>query len=270
MILDGKHQIIAIGDSLTAGWQERVAEDAPFEDPASGRLIASSYPYMLGQKLSRKWGGGLILNLGRSGSTSQDWTPGATWRKKGRRKFPLNGRPLDEILNVTNPFRVCLALLGSNDVLQSILPDRLSRAIGRLVGYEDAAFARTKENLLSSLTRLRDKGILTLLAKIPPLYYRGGLAFLGVDRFLFNRPSAQKRLAAYVAMVNQRIEEIWGLHPQVAKPGPDLFHVLQNAPDLWSEDLLHPNIEGYRRMAEAWLSALQAQGIVIQEEEPAS
>lgn len=265
MILDGKHQIIAIGDSLTAGWQKRVAECAPFEDRASGRLIASSYPYMLGEMLSRKWGGDLILNLGRNGSATQHWTPGAAWRKKGWRRFSLNGKPLDDILEFTNPPRVCLALLGSNDVLHSILPDRLSRAMGGVVGYEEAAFAKTQENLLSLLTGLRGKGILTLLAKIPLVTYRGGLTLFGVDRLIFNRPNAQERLVAYTAMVNRRIEEIWRAYPNLAKPGPDLFHLLKRPSDVWSGDRLHPNTRGYRRMAEAWFSVIRAEGIEIQD-----
>ncbi|MEW6442547.1 MAG: SGNH/GDSL hydrolase family protein [bacterium] len=263
MVVVGRHQIVAIGDSLTAGWQQGFAEYAPFESRESRRLLATSYPYRLGQMLSRQEDGDLILNLGRSGSSTRDWTPGAVWRKRGDRSFPLNGRPLDEILAFTTPPKICLVLLGSNDILQSSLPGVLSRAMGGVSGYEKKGFLQSKENLLSFLRAVGQKGTLTLLAKIPPIHYRGGLAPFGIDRVFFDNPKAEREFAARTEMVNAKIEEIWKAPPAGLRPGPDLFAVLEGATHVWSQDRLHPSSKGYRRIAEAWASVLEAEEVVI-------
>ncbi|MRR14318.1 SGNH/GDSL hydrolase family protein, partial [archaeon] len=208
IIIDGPHQIIAVGDSLTAGSQPGETEYAPFMDPEGKELLRTSYPYVLSEMLSMKLGPSMIRNLGRSGSTTRDWLPGSMWNKRGMKDFALNGSPLDEIMGSREDVRICLMMLGTNDVNSSMMPDRLSRHLKGVTGYEDEDFLMTRENLIVTLMNLRDKGIVTYLAKIPPDRYAGGLFLLGLDRLYFMLRSVQERLIRYTEMVNARIEEI--------------------------------------------------------------
>ncbi|HPJ95487.1 MAG TPA: GDSL-type esterase/lipase family protein, partial [Deltaproteobacteria bacterium] len=121
VIIDAPHQIIAVGDSLTAGSQPGITEYAPYDEPVTWKLLPTSYPYILGQMLSENAGPELILNLGRGGSTTRDWTSGMTWEKDGVKDFPLNGAPLDEIIASEKPMKLCLMMLGTNDVCQSMV-----------------------------------------------------------------------------------------------------------------------------------------------------
>ncbi len=263
IIIDGARQIIAVGDSLTAGSQPGITEYAPFIDPEGKELLRTSYPYVLSDMLSAKFGPSMIRNLGRSGSTTRDWLPGSKWNKRGVKDFALNGNPLDEILTSREDVRVCLMILGTNDVNSSIMPDYVSRLLNDLAGYEDDDFLITRENLTATLMNLSDKGITTYLAKIPPDRYAGGLFLLGMDRFYFMLRSVQERLIRYTEMVNARIEEILISHPDLARRGPDFYSLFMQRQDVWNKDPLHLNTLGYRLMAWAWAGFLKSGGIDI-------
>ena len=62
--IDAPHQIIAIGDSLTAGSKPGITEYAPYAD-RTWKLLPTSYPYLLGEMLTDNAVPELILNLGR-------------------------------------------------------------------------------------------------------------------------------------------------------------------------------------------------------------
>ncbi|HNY66193.1 MAG TPA: SGNH/GDSL hydrolase family protein [Deltaproteobacteria bacterium] len=263
IVIDGPHQIIAIGDSLTAGSQPGITDYAPFTGPHTRDLLRTSYPYVLSEMLSASMGPRLIRNLGRSGSLTRDWLPGGTWRKKDDAAFPLNGRPLDEIMESRDDIRLCLMMFGTNDVNSSITPDFLAKALDGVVGYEEEDFVRTRENILITLLSLKEKDIVTYLAKIPPNRYKGGLFFLGLDRIYFSLKSIQGRLDRYTRMVNERIEEILTSYPHLARRGPDFFRFFEHRGDVWSKDQMHLNTLGYRLMAWAWSGLIQAEGIEI-------
>lgn len=263
IVIDGPGQIIAIGDSLTAGSQPGITQYAPFSDIGTQDLLKTSYPYILGERLSKRWGGSLVMNLGRSGSTSRDWIPGGTWSKSGVKGFPLNGRPLDEIMGSSQEMRVCLMMIGTNDANQSVVPDRVVRIIGGVTRYEDRDFLMTRENILSTLISLNRKGVKTFLAKIPQNRYRGGLKYLGLDRLFFMSSHAQGRLEAYTRTINERIEEILRDYPSLARRGPDFSALLQDKDGIWLKDLLHFNANGYREMAGIWAEHLKAHDVAI-------
>lgn len=264
VLIDAPHQIIVAGDSLTAGSQPGINEYAPYIDPVSRELLTTSYPYMLGEMLSGRSCGGLVLNLGRSGSTSRDWLPGGTWVKRGVKNFPLNGRPLDEIMESKETVKLCLMMLGTNDVNQSIVPDIISKMMQGIVGYEDDEFISFRENMIVTLMKLKEKGMIAYLAKIPPNAYCGGLRYLGLDRLLFFAKSSQDKLHRYTKMVNARIDEICASYPGLARPGPDFYALFEDRKDVWMKDRLHLNTNGYRLMAGAWASVLTGDGIVIE------
>jgi lysophospholipase L1-like esterase len=263
IVIDGPHQIIAVGDSLTAGSQPGITDFAPFTGPHTRDLIRTSYPYVLSEMLSASMGPSLIRNLGRSGSLTRDWLPGSTWRKKDDSSFPLNGRPLDDIKESRDDIRLCLMLFGSNDVNSSVVPDFVSKAMDGVVGYEEDGFLMTRENLLVTLLTLKEKGITTYLAKIPPNRYRGGLFFLGLDRIFFSIKTVQERMDRYTRMVNARIEEILENYSHLAKRGPDFFSFFEHRKDVWNKDGLHLNTLGYRLMAWAWSGLIKAEGIEL-------
>ncbi|MGC9325168.1 MAG: SGNH/GDSL hydrolase family protein [Desulfomonilia bacterium] len=261
--IDGKGQIIAVGDSLTAGSQPSITEHAPFESLDPRLLLKTSYPYMLGEILIPSGGGDLVLNVGRSGSTTLDWTQGRSWQKKGVRDFPLNGYPLDEILEFHGNIRICLMMIGTNDVNYSVAPDRISRLMGGVVGYEDTEFIISRENIISTLIKLSERGIVSYLAKIPPNRYPGGLQFLGFDRLVFSRRTAQEKLERYTAMINERIEELLNSYPALVRRGPDFHALFEDNDRVWLKDRLHLNTLGYREMAKAWASLLDRDGIIV-------
>jgi lysophospholipase L1-like esterase len=263
-VIDGQHQIIAIGDSLTAGSQPGITEYAPYADH-TWTLLSTSYPYILGELLSDNAASELelVLNLGRGGSTTRDWTVGMTWEKDGVKDFPLNGAPLDEIMESHKTIKICLAMLGTNDVCQSMVPDWISRIQKGVVGYEDNEFIAARENMIITLLKLKEKGIITYLAKIPPIIYRGGLAFMQIDRLLFFTRTAQDKFNRYTRMVNARIDEILASYPSLARPGPDFYSLFKGRGDIWFKDRLHLNNIGYRLMAEAWADVLINDGVEI-------
>ena len=263
VIIDAPHQIIAIGDSLTAGSQPGITEYAPFDEPVTWKLLPTSYPYILGEMLSEHAGSELIVNLGRGGSTTRDWLPGMSWEKDGVKDFPLNGSPLDEIIASEKPMKLCLMMLGTNDVCQSMVPDHISRMLKGLVGYEDDEFIASRENLIMTLMNLKEKGIITYLAKIPPILYRGGLAFAQMDRLLFYTIRSLEQFDRYTRMVNSRIDEIVASYPSLVMPGPDFYALFKDRSDIWIKDLLHFNNTGYRLMAEAWADVLKGDGVEI-------
>lgn len=263
MVIDGPNQIIAVGDSLTAGSQPGVTEYAPFMDPEGKVLLRTAYPYILSGMLSSAAGPCIIRNLGRSGSSTREWLPGSTWRKRGVRGFALNGNPLDEIMESREDLRVCLMMLGTNDVNSSVTPAFASRLLGGVTGYEDEDFLITRDNLIVTLENIGNRGIVTYLAKIPPNMYSGGLFLLGLDRFYFTCRSVRERLCRYTGMVNQRIEDILVSRPDLARRGPDFHHWFNGRRDVWNEDHLHLNALGYRLMALAWCELLRSEGIEI-------
>lgn len=260
IFIDGPHQIIAIGDSLTSGAQPGVFENAPFIGPHTRELLPTSYPYVLSEMLSASLGPRLIRNLGRSGSTTKDWLPGSIWKKKDIPDFPLNGRPLDEIIESRDAIKLCLIVLGTNDVNSSIVPDFISRGFKGIVGYEDDDFLKTRENLLVTLMNLKEKGVTTYLAKIPPNRYRGGLFFLGLDRAYFSFRSIQEKLDRYTRTVNDRIEEIYTSYSHLVRRGPDFYNFFKQRNDVWNRDQLHLNTLGYRLMAWAWAELIKSEG----------
>jgi lysophospholipase L1-like esterase len=261
IVIDGPHQIIAAGDSLTAGSQPGITDSAPFTGPGTRDLIRTSYPCVLSDLLYPTLGPRLVSNLGRSGSLTRDWLPGAAWRKRDDPDFPLNGRPLDEIMGLRDNVRLCLMLLGTNDVNSSIVPDFMARAMGGVAGYEDDGFLMTRDNLLVTLLSLKEKGVVTYLAKLPPNRYGGGLFFLGLDRIYFSVRSVQERLDRYTRTVNERIEEILASYSHLARRGPDFFSIFGHRQDVWNKDRLHLNTTGYRLMAWAWSGLLKTEGI---------
>jgi lysophospholipase L1-like esterase len=261
IVIDGPHQIIAIGDSLTAGSQPGITDYAPFTSPHSRDLLRTSYPYVLSEMLSASMGPRLVRNLGRSGSLTRDWLPGAVWTKRDDPSFPLNGRPLDEIVDSREEIRLCLMMLGTNDVNSALMPDFISRAMDRPVGYEDEEFVKTRENLLVTLLGLKERGITTYLARIPPNRYRGGLFMLGLDRLYFSRASLRERPERYTRMVNARIEQILASYSHLAKRGPDFYSFFERRDDVWNKDRVHLNTLGYRLMAWAWSGLLKDEGI---------
>ncbi len=248
-------RIVAAGDSITAGWQAGGCEMAPFVDIHSRRLLPGTYPYELSLLLDPEGDGGEVLNLGRSGSTTADWLPGARWHKRGFRDFPLNGAPLDEMLCRDEPPGICLLMLGTNDVNHAVLPGWVARLDRRLSGYAAGDFLKSRENLVCTLLALKRRGFTTYLAKLPPNRFRGGISALGMDRLFFGPARARARLEAYTRILNRRIEEILARYPDLARPGPDFF-TLMAAPGLWQPDGLHPNTHGYRTMAHAWADIL--------------
>jgi lysophospholipase L1-like esterase len=262
IVIDGQYQIIAIGDSLTAGSQPGITEYAPYAD-RTWTLLSTSYPYILGELLSHSFGSKLVINLGRGGSTTRDWIPGRSWEKDGVKDFPLNGAPLDEIMDSHKTMKICLAMLGTNDICQSMVPDWISRLQKGVVGYEDNEFIAARENMIVTLLKLKGKGIITYLAKIPPIIYRGGLAFMQIDRLMFFTKTAQDKFDRYTRMVNLRIDEILASYPSLARPGPDFYSLFKDLGDIWFKDRLHLNNTGYRLMAEAWADVLTADGIEI-------
>jgi lysophospholipase L1-like esterase len=264
LVIDGPHQIITVGDSLTAGSQPGITDFAPFTGPGTRDLIRTSYPYVLSEMLSASMGPRLISNLGRSGSLTRDWLPGAIWRKKDDPSFPLNGKPLDGIRGSRDDIRLCLMLLGTNDVNSSVVPDFVSRAMDGVVGYEDEDFLMTRENLLVTLLSLKEKGIATYLAKIPQNRYRGGLFLLGLDRLYFSHRSVRERMDRYTRMVNERIEEILGSYSHLVRRGPDFFSLFEHRDDVWNKDGLHLNTLGYRIMAWAWSGLIKAEGVELE------
>jgi len=263
VLIDAPHQIIAVGDSITAGSKPGIAEYAPFAEPVSWRLLTTSYPYVLGELLLENAGPEMILNLGRGGSTTRDWLAGMTWEKDGVKDFPLNGAPLDEIMASLKSVKICLMLLGTNDICQSMLPDWISRLQKGVVGYEDDDFITLRENMIVTLMKLKEKGIIVYLAKIPPINYRGGLSFLQADRLLFFTRSAQDKFDRYTRMVNTRIDEICSSYPELARPGPDFYTLFKERDDIWFKDRLHFNDTGYRLMAEAWADVLKDDGVEV-------
>lgn len=154
-------------------------------------------------------------------------------------------------------------MLGTNDVNSSVLPDFLVRRIDGVVGYEDRDFIPTRENLITILTRLKEKGVLTYLAKIPPNRYRGGVYPLSPDRVFFVRKKVQQRLKDYTQRVNERIEEIFSSFPDLARRGPDFHSLFSGREDIWSWDRMHLNTQGYRFMAWAWAQTLKKEGVDI-------
>ena len=262
-IIDRPYQIIAAGDSLTSGLQPGISEYAPFAGPGTSELLNTAYPYILSELLSARFGPRLVRNLARSGSTTRDWLPGCTWKRRGIPGFPLNGRPLDEITAMREPPRVCLMMLGTNDVNSSVLPDFLVRRINGVVGYENRDFIPTRENLIIILSRLKERGVLTYLAKIPPNRYRGGVYFLSPDRIFYLSRKTQQRLENYTRRVNERIEEILVSYPGLARRGPDFYSLFSDRDDIWSWDRLHLNTQGYRFMAWAWAQLLRREGVDI-------
>lgn len=263
IVIDGPGQIIAIGDSLTAGSQPGTTLYAPFSDLKTLQPLKTSYPYMLGEMLSPRWGPYLVSNLGRSGSTSREWLPGRSWAKSGMRDFPLNGKPLDMILETKKDIRVCLMMIGTNDANQSVVPDLAVRLMGGVTEYEDTGFMFTRENIITTLILLRKKGIATFLAKIPPNAYRGGLKYLGMDRLFFKGKSSQDRLARFTQTINERIEEVLSTYPDLVKRGPDFYGIMKGNDTVWLQDRLHLNTEGYRLMARLWADHLHSRGIVV-------
>jgi len=263
VLIDAPHQIIAVGDSLTAGSMPGITEYAPYADAGSWKLLPTSYPYILGEMLSENTGPELILNLGRGGSTTRDWLVGMTWKKDGVKDFPLNGEPLDEIMASQKTVKICLMMLGTNDVCDSMVPDWIARLQKGVVGYENDDFITLRENMIVTLMKLNEKGIITYLAKIPPILYRGGLAFMQIDRLLFYTKSAQDRFDNYTRMVNTRIDEICFSYPALVRKGPDFYSLFKDRDDIWFKDRLHFNDTGYRLMAEAWADVLNNDGIEI-------
>lgn len=264
MIISRPHQIIAVGDSLTSGAQPGVTDYAPYAGPATQELLPTSYPYVLSELLSVRLGPRLIRNLGRSGSTTRDWLPGNTWQRKDALDFPLNGKPLDMIMASREDIRLCLMMLGTNDVNSSTVPDFLIRRINGVVGYEDDDFLMTRENLIVILSRLHEKGITTYLAKIPPNRYRGGSDFLGLGRLLFARKKVQEKLDLYTRMVNGRIDEIYTSYPHLARRGPDFYTLFKERSDVWNRDRMHLNTLGYRFVAWTWAGLMRSEKIDIQ------
>jgi len=264
IVINRPHQIIAVGDSLTAGAQPGVTEYEPFVGPDTRELLSTSYPYVLSELLSVSLGPRLIRNFGRSGSTTRDWLPGSTWRREDVPDFPLNGKPLDDIIASREQFKACLMMLGTNDVNSSVVPDFLIRRINGVVGYEDDDFLMTRENLVVILKRLQDKGIVTYLAKIPPNMNRGGGSFYGLDRIFFSRRRVQEKLDLYTRMVNSRIEEIYLSYPHLARRGPDFYMLFKERSDIWNKDRVHLNTLGYRFMAWTWAELIKAEKIEIQ------
>ncbi len=264
IVINRPHQIIALGDSLTSGSQPGITDYAPYTGPNTRDLLPTSYPYVLSDLLSVSMGPRLIRNLGRGGSTTRDWLPGNTWERKDVPGFPLNGRPLDEIMESRENIRVCLLMLGTNDVNSSAVPDFMMRRIGGVVGYEDDDFLKTRENLIVILTHLREKGIVTYLAKIPPNRNRGGESLFGIDRLFFRRKRVQEKLDLYTRMVNARIDEIYASHPHIVRKGPDFHTLFKERSDVWSRDLMHLNTLGYRFMAWTWAELLRSEKIDIQ------
>jgi lysophospholipase L1-like esterase len=266
IIIDGPGQIIAIGDSLTAGSQPGITLYAPFADFQTRKPLPTAYPFILGEILSHRWGGKLVLNLGRSGSTSREWLPGSSWTKSGVKDFPLNGHPLDEIMDLRQEIRLCLMMIGTNDANQSVVPDSVARFIGGVTGYEDKGFLSTRENILASLIHLKKRGLITYLAKIPPNAYCGGLKYLGLDRLFFMTNRAQKRLERYTWAINGRIEEILATYPELVRSGPDFYNLLKDNEGIRLKDRLHLNSKGYQLMARIWADHLYKDGIVIRQD----
>jgi lysophospholipase L1-like esterase len=266
IIIDGPSQIIAIGDSLTAGSQPGITLYAPFEDIQIRKLLRTAYPFVLGEILSHRWGGTLVLNLGRSGSTSREWLPGGFWTKSGVKDFPLNGHPLDEIMESCQDIRLCLMMIGTNDANQSVVPDSVVRFIGGVTGYEDKGFLLTRENILASLIHLKKRGLITYLAKIPPNAYCGGLKYLGLDRLFFMTSRAQERLEGYTQAINDRIEDIIVTYPELVRRGPDFYNLLKGKKGIRLKDRLHLNSKGYRLMAHIWADHLCKDGIIIRQD----
>ena len=262
--IDAPHQIIAIGDSLTAGSQPGITEYAPYAEAGSWKLLPTSYPYHLGEMISENAGPELIRNLGRGGSTTRDWLVGMTWEKDGVKDFPLNGAPLDEILASQETMKLCLMMLGTNDVCQSMVPDWISRLQKGVLGYEDDDFITLRENMIATLMKLGEKGITTYLAKIPPILYRGGLALAQIDRLLFFTKAAQNKFDRYTRMVNARINEILASYPRLVRRGPDFYTLFKDRDDIWFKDRLHLNDTGYRLMARAWADVLKGDGVEIE------
>lgn len=263
IVINRPHQIIAVGDSMTSGSQPGITEYAPYTGPNTRDLLPTSYPFVLSDLLSVSMGPRLIRNLGRGGSTTRDWLPGSIWERKDVSGFPLNGKPLDEIMASRENIRVCLMMLGTNDVNSSVLPDFLVRRINGVVGYENRDFIPTRENLIIILSRLKERGVLTYLAKIPPNRYRGGVYFLSPDRIFYLSRKTQQRLENYTRRVNERIEEILVSYPGLVRRGPDFYSLFSDRDDIWNWDRLHLNTQGYRFMAWAWAQLLRREGVDI-------
>ena len=266
IIINGPGQIIAIGDSLTAGSQPGITLYAPFADIQIRTPLTTAYPFILGEILSHRWGGNLVLNLGRSGSTSREWLPGGSWTKSGVKDFPLNGHPLDEIIESCQDIRLCLMMIGTNDANQSVVPDSVARFIGGLTGYEDMGFLSTRENILASLIHLKKRGLITYLANIPSNAYCGGLKFLGLDWLFFMTNRAQKSLEKYTWAINGRIEEILATYPELVRRGPDFYSLLKGNDGIRLKDRLHFNSKGYELMARIWANQLYKDRVVIQQD----
>ena len=266
IIIEGPGQIIAIGDSLTAGSQPGITLYAPFADIQTRKPLPTAYPFILGEIISHRWGGKLVLNLGRSGSTSREWLPGSSWTKSGMKEFPLNGYPLDEIMESRQDIRLCLMMIGTNDANHSVVPDSVARFIGGITGYEDKGFLSTRENILASLIHLKKRGLITYLAKIPPNAYCGGLKYLGLDRLFFMTNRSQERLDGYTRAINDRIEEILATYPELVRRGPDFYNLLRGNEGIRLKDRLHFNSKGYQLMARIWADHLCKDGIVLQQD----
>ena len=155
-------------------------------------------------------------------------------------------------------------MLGTNDVCQSMVPDMISRLLHGIVGYEDSAFITLRENIIAIVMALHKKGIVTYLARIPPILYRGGLAFAQLDRLLFFTGKVQEKFDRYVRMVNGRIDEVCNSYPSLARVGPDFYALFKERSDIWLKDRMHFNDIGYRLMAEAWADVLTNDGIEVE------
>lgn len=93
IVIDRPHQIIAVGDSLTAGSQPGITDYAPYTGPNTRDLLPTSYPYVLSDLLSVSMGPRLIRNLGRGAALPVTGCPGPHGREQMCPVSPSTGGP---------------------------------------------------------------------------------------------------------------------------------------------------------------------------------
>ncbi len=235
----GSPLYIALGDSLSVG--------VGASDPGATGFVPLVHE-SLGEEFE-------LLNLGRSGATSQDLL-----------ELGDLDRALDQIerrnADGDNDVRLVTLEIGGNDLLRlyfslvqtRICPDlQASLEKDECVDALDSALRNYEPNLGTALDRLQQADpslrivLLTLYTPfsglLPVIAEVGDLALEGRPDSRF--PEGLNDIIR--AQASQRQLVLVDLHP--------LFE--GRAPELISDDLIHPNDQGYRVMADAVIEVLE-------------
>ena len=224
---EGPLKLVAIGDSLTQG-----------DGDESG---LNGYPTRLAKLIEAARPGAQILNLGKSGWTSNDVLNG------------VNGEaPTLQLALTANP-NIALVWIGSNDLwyLYEYGPDPMTTE----ADHQD--LENYKTNIDSILRQLHESGATTFIALLDDQSKRAVVANPpnpAEPAFTATSPIDLVLMSEHVKAMNEIIKEKASLYGAITVDFYDT-DIFTNPSTMYS-DGNHPNTAGYEKITELWFSAI--------------